>query len=175
MITIVSFVGRSKSGKTTLLETVIGKLKAMDYRVGVIKHTPHGFDIDHNGKDTWRFSKAGANVVAAVSSNRIAVIEEVQEEPDLDRVRALFEGKVDIILTEGYKTSNTDKILVARNGSELEQVKCNGEILATVSSRLSSDGIPVFRPEDIRDVINLLVQQLGERERPLRELLFPAV
>ena len=142
----------------------------MGYRVGVIKHTPHGFDIDPDGKDTWRFSKAGASVVSAVSSNRIAFIEEVQEEPDLDRMRTLFEGKVDIILTEGYKTSNTDKILVARNGSELEQVKCNGEILATVSSRLSSDGIPVFRPEDIRAVVNLLVQQIGEIVGSLPEL-----
>ncbi len=49
---IVSVVGNSNSGKTTLLEKVVGELKSKGCRVVVIKHTPHGFDIDQPGKDT---------------------------------------------------------------------------------------------------------------------------
>ena len=171
MVTIVSFIGRSESGKTTLLETVIGELKSMGYRVGVIKHTPHGFDVDSNGKDTGRFSKAGADIVAAASSSGMAYFEKVQEEPDLDKLRRLFEGKVDIILTEGYKTSNTAKILVVRDGNDMPQVKYNGKLLAKVSSSLSSGNVAVFYPQDISQVVNMLVQQLRENQAPLLKLL----
>jgi Ni2+-binding GTPase involved in maturation of urease and hydrogenase len=44
---VVSIVGRSKSGKTTLIEKLIPLLKARGYRVGTVKHHAHpGFDID---------------------------------------------------------------------------------------------------------------------------------
>ena len=173
MIPVVSFVGRSESGKTTLLEKVIGELKSRGYRVGVIKHTPHGFDIDHEGKDTWRFAQAGADVVAAASANQIAFIERVPQEPDLDQMRALFEGKADIVLTEGFKTSNTAKILVLRQKQDREQMSYSGETLATVSPHLSPDGIPVFSPEEISDIVNLMVRQLWGQGQ-LTELLLPA-
>jgi molybdopterin-guanine dinucleotide biosynthesis protein B len=142
------------------MEIMIKELKSTGYRVGVIKHTPHGFDIEPDGKDTSRFSKAGADIVAAVAPNRIAFIEELPEEPELDQVRNIFENKVDIVLTEGYKTSTTTKIVVVRNGNNVERSNYNGQILTVVYSRLSPEGIPVFHPEDILEVINLLVKQL---------------
>ena len=174
MIPLVSFIGKSESGKTTLLEKIISELKSKGYRVGVIKHTPHDFDIDHEGKDTWRFTKAGADVVAAASTNRIAFIERVPQEPDLDQVQALFEGKADIILTEGFKTSNTSKILVLRQEDHREQLHYNGEILATVIPRLSPDGIPVFSLKEIGNIVDLIVRQQWGGGGPLPELLLPA-
>ncbi len=64
---IVSFVGNSNSGKTTLLEMVVIELKLKEYRVVVIKHSPHGFDIDQPGKDTWRLTQAGSDIVVVSS------------------------------------------------------------------------------------------------------------
>ncbi len=59
MIPIVSFVGKSNSDKTTLLEKVVRELKLRGYRVAVIKHTHHELDIDQSGKDSWRLAQAG--------------------------------------------------------------------------------------------------------------------
>ena len=63
MIPVISFIGRSGVGKTTYLEKLITELKSRNYRVGVIKHDIHGFEMDRPGKDTWRHAQAGADVV----------------------------------------------------------------------------------------------------------------
>ena len=60
MIPIVSIVGRSNTGKTTLIEGIIPELKKQGYRVATIKHNRHGFEVDHEGKDSWRHRRAGA-------------------------------------------------------------------------------------------------------------------
>ena len=58
---IISIVGNSNSGKTTLIEKLIPELKKRGYRVGVIKHAHHGFNIDKKGKDSWRHKVEGAD------------------------------------------------------------------------------------------------------------------
>ena len=112
MIPVVSFIGLSNSGKTTLLEKVIKELKIRGYRVAVVKHCPHGFDIDHPGKDSWRLAQAGSDVVAVSSPNKTAFVERLDTELTLAQIRTIFEAKADIVLAEGYKKDNADKILV---------------------------------------------------------------
>ncbi|OGQ40569.1 MAG: molybdopterin-guanine dinucleotide biosynthesis protein B, partial [Deltaproteobacteria bacterium RIFCSPLOWO2_01_FULL_42_9] len=77
---MVSIVGKSGSGKTTLLEKVVAELTKRGYRVGTIKHDVHGFEIDHEGKDSWRHKMAGAKTVVLSSPDRVAVIKDVDEE-----------------------------------------------------------------------------------------------
>ena len=67
MAPIISIIGKSGSGKTTLLEMVISELTRRGYSVGILKHDAHGFEIDHEGKDSWRHKQAGASVVALAS------------------------------------------------------------------------------------------------------------
>jgi len=76
MTAIVSFVGKSDVGKTTVLEKVVRELKKRGYRVAVVKHDIHGFEIDRPGKDTWRFAQAGSDVVVISSKNKMAMISE---------------------------------------------------------------------------------------------------
>ena len=113
MIPVVSFVGNSGSGKTTLLEGVVRELKRLGYRVAVVKHAPCGFDIDQPGKDSWRLTQAGSDVVVISSSERMAFIERVGVELTLTQIKDLIGDRVDIVLTEGYKQANTVKIEVA--------------------------------------------------------------
>ncbi len=162
MIPIVSFVGKSGSGKTTLLEKVIRELKLRGCRVAVIKHSPHGFDIDPPGKDTWRLAQAGSDVIVNSSPQKMAFVERISEELPLDQVAALIGDKVDIVLTEGYKRDNSAKILV----SSLEQspeLHCGQEkLLAIVSDRpLSGEGRQ-FDHDDVVGVADLLIRQIGE-------------
>lgn len=162
MIPLVSFVGRSKSGKTTLLEMVVGELKSKGYRVAVIKHSHHDFDIDQPGKDSWRLAQAGSNVIAVSSPEKVALIERVSKELTPAQITALFEGRVDIVLTEGYKNGSNLKIMVLSSEQDWELLSCKENILATVSLHWSELGIPRFHDSDISNVVDLLIEQLGK-------------
>jgi molybdopterin-guanine dinucleotide biosynthesis protein MobB len=160
MIPIVSFIGRSNSGKTTLLEKVVGELKLRGYRVGVAKHTHHNFTIDYPGKDSWRLAQAGSDVVAISSPNKVAYIEHVDSEVELSQLSTFFDRKVDILLAEGYKKGNAAKILVLTGEQDKEQL-CPEEPLATISARPSSQGHPQFDDKDVLHIVNLLISQIA--------------
>lgn len=161
---VVSFVGRSESGKTTLLERVVSGLRSKGCRVAVIKHSPHGFDIDQPGKDTWRLANAGSDVVAISSPDKMAFIEHVDKELTLSQIEEHFRGQVDIILTEGYKNGNAPKILVLGDEQTIEQVYRDKEILAVIPAHMSSLGVPQFDDEDVARVVNLLIERIDENE-----------
>ena len=74
MIPIISIVGKSDSGKTTLIEKIIPELNKRGYRVATVKHDVHGFDIDIEGKDSWRHKNSGAHTVVISSPQKIAMI-----------------------------------------------------------------------------------------------------
>lgn len=114
MIPVVSIVGKSNSGKTTLIERLIPSLKARGYKVGAIKHDAHFFDIDHEGKDTWRMTRAGADNVVISSKGKIAMIKTVDSEKNLNEIIYWLFEDVDIVITEGYKASDNPKIEVIR-------------------------------------------------------------
>ncbi|MCA9499713.1 MAG: molybdopterin-guanine dinucleotide biosynthesis protein B, partial [Nitrospira sp.] len=84
---ILGFVGRSNSGKTTLIERLIPELTHAGYRVATIKHAGHGFDLDTEGKDSWRHKRAGASAVIVLSKGSLAMFADVPEELPVDQVR----------------------------------------------------------------------------------------
>ena len=103
MAKIVNVVAScSNTGKTVLIEGLIKELKNRGYTVATIKHDVHGFDIDKEGKDTWRHRKAGAEAVIISSKERMALIREVQEEVPLEELIKQVED-FDFIIIEGYK------------------------------------------------------------------------
>lgn len=161
---IVSFVGTSGSGKTTLLEKVVSELKLRGYRVAVIKHSHHDFEIDRPGKDTWRLAQAGSDIVAISSPDKVAFIERVETELSLAQIETLLGDRVDIVLTEGYKGGDTAKILVLGDEQvqEQEQLGCQGDVLAAISTYFSPLGVPQFRCEDVVNIVNLLIEQIGD-------------
>jgi molybdopterin-guanine dinucleotide biosynthesis protein B len=112
MAAVVSFFGNSGTGKTTLIEESIRELKKRGYRVAVIKHAHHGFEIDQPGKDSWRFAQAGSDVVLISSPEKVAILERVSEERWLPQHLAMIGDKVDIVLVEGYKWASKVKIEV---------------------------------------------------------------
>lgn len=111
---VVTFIARSGTGKTTLLEQLIRELTARGWTVGALKHDAHRFEIDHQGKDSWRFAQAGATLTAISSPAKTAFIRRHELEPDLQELLQPFSGQVDILLTEGFKRSSLPKIEVYR-------------------------------------------------------------
>ena len=114
MIPVISFVGKSGSGKTTLIEKVIPELTRKGWRVATIKHSHRGFDIDREGKDSWRHRKAGARMTVMSSPEQIAVIENPERDHGIRELRDRYIHDVDIILTEGFKGNPYPKIEVFR-------------------------------------------------------------
>ncbi len=107
-------------GKTTLLSSLLPLLSEAGLRVGVVKHAHHGFDIDHEGRDSHTIRKAGAAQIAIASKHRMAFIEEVGErevEPLLlDALSLLRFERLDLVISEGFKRAPIPKIELYRPG-----------------------------------------------------------
>ena len=112
---VVGFCGYSGSGKTTLVEQLIVRLKRAGLRVSVVKHAHHDFDIDHEGKDSWRHRQAGAGEVVIASSRRMAKMREFEPgtAPNLHDLIAEL-NECDWVLVEGFKRAELAKIEVWR-------------------------------------------------------------
>jgi molybdopterin-guanine dinucleotide biosynthesis protein MobB len=167
---ILSIVGFSKSGKTTLLEKMIPILKAKGYTVGVVKHTGDDFSLDQPGKDSHKLRQSGAEGVALVGSGQIGFFGKMDEtEPlILDRLEQSFFFDRDIILTEGFKKGGKPKIVVLTRGKEEELLKeIDGSIVATVGEAPVRSDLPHFNPNDPEGLVNILVDRfLKDRNKP---------
>jgi len=141
---IVSFVGNSGAGKTTLLEKVVRELKGRGYRVAVIKHAHHDFQIDREGKDSWRFAQAGSDCVVISSPTKVAMVQQRPAEPALDELVDLVTDRVDIVLTEGFRGSDKPQVLVTRAALGPDPELERGEHLAIVSDQPLDAGTPYF-------------------------------
>ena len=131
-VPILTLVGRSGTGKTTLLEQLIPLLKSQGLRVAVLKHDVHGFQMDRPGKDTYRFSAAGADVVAIANAQRFAILEQPQRELSLPELIERL-PEVDLVLTEGYKRSHYPKIELHRKALGQPLLTPPEELLALVT------------------------------------------
>ena len=101
----IAFVGRHNSGKTTLVTQVIAQLCALGLDVGSVKHHGHrGFEVDVEGKDSWRHRQAGANEVAVASPDKMALMRELRTEMEVDEIIDLMEPH-DVVIVEGYRGS----------------------------------------------------------------------
>lgn len=122
----VSFVAKSGTGKTTLLENVISELKRRGYRVGVIKHDAHRFDIDHPGKDSYRLTAAGADTMLISSAEKLALVKRHTSHPPVEELITTYFPDVDIVLTEGFKKGGLPKIELYR-AARSSSLICRGE------------------------------------------------
>ena len=145
---ILGFSAYSGTGKTTLIERIVQVLKYQGYRVAVVKHDAHGFEIDREGKDSWRFSHAGADMTILSSREKTAVIE--QRERSFSQVLEMVHD-VDLILVEGYKQEAIPRIGVCRKATGKGLPHPAGQYIAVVTddASLVTNGIPVFSLEDI--------------------------
>ena len=159
MAKIVNVVARcSNTGKTVLIEGLIKELKNRGYTVATIKHDVHGFDIDKEGKDTWRHRKAGAEAVIISSKERMALIREVQEEIPLEELIKQVED-FDFIIIEGYKKSKYRKLEVYRQGISNKIITPKEKLIGVASDvSLSLEGIRVVDLNNYEEIANLVIE-----------------
>ena len=156
----VSLVATTGTGKTTLLEKVIAELKLRGYRVGVIKHDAHQFDIDHPGKDSHRLTAAGADTMLISSPDKLAVVKKHAEPPAIEELIATYFADVDLILTEGFSSSTLPKIEVHRR-ERSTTLLCRGDehdpsLIAVASDEPLILDVPVLdlnNPAQVADFV----------------------
>jgi molybdopterin-guanine dinucleotide biosynthesis protein MobB len=158
---VVSIVAKSGTGKTTLLEKLIAEMKQRGYRVAAIKHDAHSFSIDHQGKDSWRLTQAGADIMLITSPAKIAMVKQNEHtEPTLGETIATYCRDVDIVLTEGFKRSNMPKVEVHRR-ERSATLLCRGEehdpaLFAVASDEPLELDVPVFDLNDAPGLCSLI-------------------
>jgi len=169
-IPIVCFVGRSNSGKTTFIERVIPELVRAGYKVATVKHAGHGFDLDTEGKDSWRHKRAGASSVAILSKGSMALFADVSDQPTVEEVRDRFLDKTyDLIIAEGWKHEGYPKIVIVRD--RLGEVPLSTEgLLAVVSDKPVDLDVPAFGLDDVSAVASLIMKHFPRRARSEHEL-----
>lgn len=159
----LSFVAKSGTGKTTLLEKIIARLKERGYKVGVIKHDAHRFDIDHPGKDSHRLTAAGADTMLISSPEKLALVKKHTEPPSLEELLAIYFADVDIVLTEGFKKSTLPKIELHRKERSATLI-CRGEehdptLLAVASDEALDLDVPVLDLNDAEAVTDFIEEK----------------
>lgn len=168
MSLVVSVVGRSNSGKTTLLEKLVVELKKRGYTVAAVKHSGGDFQLDHPGKDSWRLTEAGSDAVVLVSPHKLAFMERASHPPTLEGVIRLLGNRFDFVLVEGFKEkgaagsrSGIPRIEVHRK--ELGSlVSSTEELFAVVSDEDMDIPVPQFSSGDGVALADLLVQRLKD-------------
>jgi molybdopterin-guanine dinucleotide biosynthesis protein B len=170
---VIGVAGFKNSGKTTLVEKLVRHLTGLGYRISTVKHAHHSFDIDHEGRDSFRHRKAGASQVAVISKERTALIHELRgaEPPQLEAVLGQL-APCDLVIIEGYKRDSHDKIEV-RN-LELTHPALAGDdptvVAIAATAPIAGAPVPVFDRNDVAALAAFIVRhcKLNEEELALR-------
>ena len=158
---IVSFVGRSNSGKTTLLEKLIVLLRQRGYRVGVVKHTMRAdVETDLPGTDTRRLWEAGADHVAFVTPDRIVHTRRYTELPPLEMALAGVRD-VDLVLIEGFKYGPYSKIEVVRAARDPALITdLEGRVACVTDVPDLACAVPRFAFDDVARLADFIEERL---------------
>lgn len=160
-IPVFSVVGYSGTGKTTFLEGLIPILKAKGLRIAVIKHDAHEFEVDREGKDSWRLTRAGADVTALISDKKAVLMENrpIPIQGLIDQIQ-----DVDLIFTEGYKHGDWPKILLhaKRTGKPLpiDPDTC----IALCTDDAIETRVPRYSLKDTQAIAELIYGRLPAKE-----------
>ncbi|HNY66686.1 MAG TPA: molybdopterin-guanine dinucleotide biosynthesis protein B [Deltaproteobacteria bacterium] len=156
--TVISFVAKgTNSGKTYLIEKLIGEFKARGKRVTAVKHGTHRMEVDKKGKDTYKFAQQGADRIILFSDSAMMLYELTS--PHVERLVSLATEGVDIVLVEGFKSGPFRKIEVFNPDlydSPLCLEESGEEYIAIVSREYLDVGLPWFSFEDLHGICDFI-------------------
>ncbi len=167
-VPVVGVVGRSRSGKTMLMEQLIGEFKHRGYTVAAVKHSRSEIEMDRPGKDSWKFAQAGSDAVLVSSPAKLAFLRTVERELTLEEILPLIGEEFDLVLVEGFRQSKIPKIEVHRKEQGDNLLCSDEELLAVVTDTPLDTDVPQFVWGDVTGVANLIEEKflrIGSRRR----------
>jgi molybdopterin-guanine dinucleotide biosynthesis protein B len=165
-IPLVSFVGRSNTGKTTVIERLIPILRERGLKVAIIKHHPHDFEIDKPGKDTYRYKQAGAVMAILASPHKVAVVEDTETELTLEEIITRYIHDVDLLIVEGFKREEIPKIEVfqRKEGADMPVCAEDKNLIAVITDESIDTLLPVFARDDVGGVAEFILSRfIGQK------------
>jgi molybdopterin-guanine dinucleotide biosynthesis protein B len=164
MSRVIGVAGFKNAGKTTLVEKLVTELTGRGYRISTVKHAHHSFDIDHEGRDSFRHRKAGATEVAVVSRHRWAIIHESREdaEPSLQDILSKLEP-CDLVIVEGYKRDTHDKIEVRNLALQNPELAGDDPTIVAIAANGAVDNapVPLFDRDDVSALASFIEKHTG--------------
>lgn len=164
MSRIIGVAGFKNAGKTTLVEKLVSELTRRGHRISTVKHAHHSFDIDHEGRDSFRHRKAGASEVAVVSRHRWAIIHEMREEsePPLEEILAKL-APCDLVIVEGYKRDAHAKIEVRNLALDHPRLAGDDPTVVAVAANgpVPDAPVPVFDRDDVTALASFIENHTG--------------
>ncbi len=154
--------GWKNAGKTSVMERLVAEFVARGLRVSTLKHAHHTFEIDHEGRDTFRHRAAGAAEVLVSSGTRWALMSELRGDPEpaLDALIAKMTA-VDLVLIEGWKTSPHPKLEVWRAETGHPLIAPGDETILAVATDTSLDlNIPVLDLNDTQALADFVQSEV---------------
>ena len=156
----INIVGQKKSGKTTLIQSLIHEMVSLGISVGTVKHTSHDHEFDIKGTDSWKHQQAGSQATVIISPSKLVCH---INEPTTEETRGLIEivfQNYDIILWEGDRNTENDKIECI--GEEAESLfNDDDRLIAVVTDITNKKYSNLFSFQDIQSLVRLINEKYG--------------
>ena len=163
---IIGIIGWKNAGKTFFAQQIIENLSQKKLRIASIKHAHHDFDIDHPATDSFLHRKSGSQQIIISSSKRWAKIFELKDKPEKklnDLINEL--DNPDIIIVEGYKKENHQKIEIIKNPHDKSSFMFNNlkNVIAVISdTNIDNFNGKQFKSSQINEIVNFILNYANE-------------
>ncbi|MFA5370771.1 MAG: molybdopterin-guanine dinucleotide biosynthesis protein B [Sideroxydans sp.] len=157
---VISIVGHSGAGKTTLVEKLIRELTARGLKVATIKHAHHKVELDTPGKDSYRYKEAGAVMSMLLTREALQLVADAKEEREPEQLAQRFLGEADLVLAEGFSLGGGAKIEVLRRACA-KPPRCmieNGLIAIVTDMDEIYPQLPHFGLDDVRAIAGFMLE-----------------
>lgn len=164
---LFGITGWKNAGKTTLMVALVELLTARGLRIATVKHAHHNFDIDHEGKDSFRHRAAGASEVIVSSASRWALIHENRgqgeddAEASLEDLLAHLSPDIDLVLVEGFKSGAHEKIQVYRGQENETLLAPQDKSVVAVATGQQLEGILTLPLDDPGVIADFILARVG--------------
>lgn len=158
---VVSIVGHSGAGKTTLVEKLVREFTRRGLRIATIKHAHHKVELDTPGKDSYRYKEAGAVMSMLLTRDALQLVADAREQREPEQLAQRFLGEADLVLAEGFSHAPGAKIEVLRRACD-KPPRCaiaDGLIAIVTDMDEVYPQLPHFGLEDVNGIVDFILRR----------------
>ncbi|HLY95663.1 MAG: molybdopterin-guanine dinucleotide biosynthesis protein B [Sideroxydans sp.] len=161
---VVSIVGHSGAGKTTLVEKLVREFTSRGLRIATIKHAHHKVELDTPGKDSYRYKEAGAVMSVLLTRDALQLVADAKEQREPEQLAQRFLGEADLVLAEGFSLAPGAKIEVLRRACD-KPPRCaieDGLIAIVTDMDEVYPQLPHFGLEDVNGIVDFILRRAAQ-------------